>query len=235
MKRHMKKIVIGLVALVVVVFAASFVYAKFINKADKPLSQSDIDKALGTDGSGVPITGTGSFTDPTGDWKIGTGSQVGYRVHETINGVGATANGRTTSITGTLTVAGTGVTKSAFTVDMTRFASDEGRRDSQFNGRIMQVDQFPTATFTLTAPIAFTTMPASGATITASATGDLTLHGVKKSVTFDIQATFKNGRIGVLGNIPVKFSDYGISNPSFATVTTDDHGVLEFVLILDRA
>ena len=66
------------------------------------------------------------------------------------------------------------------------------------------------------------------------ATGDLTLHGVTKSVTFEVKATFKNGRIGVLGQIPVTFADYDISNPSFASVTTEDHGLLEFVLVFVR-
>jgi hypothetical protein len=40
----------------------------------------------------------------------------------------------------------------------------------------------------------------------------------------------------VAGDIPVLFSDYGIQNPSFAgLVTTQDHGLLEFLLILNRA
>jgi hypothetical protein len=54
-------------------------------------------------------------------------------------------------------------------------------------------------------------------------------------VTFDVTATLENGRIGVLGNIPVLFSDYGIPNPSFATITTEDNGLLEFILVLERA
>ena len=118
---------------------------------------------------------------------------------------------------------------------MTTFKSDESRRDNQFNGRIMGVDQFPTSTFTLTSPIDFGEVPADGATITATATGDLTLRGVTKPVTFELQATFKNGRVGVLGNIPIVFADYGIPNPSFATISTEDNGLLEFVLIFDKA
>ena len=70
--------------------------------------------------------------------------------------------------------------------------------------------------------------------MTATATGDLTLHGTTNPVTFEVQGTFKNGLVGVLGQIPVVFADYGIPNPSFATVTTEDHGLLEFVLILER-
>ena len=99
----------------------------------------------------------------------------------------------------------------------------------------MRVDEFPTSSFVLTSPIDFGTVPATGETITATATGDLTLRGVTKSVTFELTATLDNGKVGVLGNIPVLFSDYGIPNPSFGTISTEDNGLLEFVLVFERA
>jgi hypothetical protein len=44
------------------------------------------------------------------------------------------------------------------------------------------------------------------------------------------------GPFEVAGDIPVLFSDYNIQNPSFAGfVTTQDHGLLEFLLILNQA
>ena len=42
-------------------------------------------------------------------------------------------------------------------------------------------------------------------------------------------------QIGVLGSIPVLFSDYGIDNPSFGAVKTEDNGLLEFVLVFEPA
>jgi polyisoprenoid-binding protein YceI len=169
-----------------------------------------------------------------GTWSIKEGSEVGYRVKESINGFDTTANGRTQSITGSMIAAGTKITEGQFTVDMTTFTSDERKRDAQFNGRVMAVDTFPTSTFVLTQPLDFGTVPPDGGTVTATATGDLTLHGTTKSVTFDVQGTFKNGLVGVLGQIPVVFADYGIPAPSFGTVTTEDNGLLEFVLVLER-
>ena len=184
-----------------------------------------------TTGATTPTTADGV----DGEWVISDGSEVGYRVNESINGFDTTANGRTTSVTGQITIEGARVTAGDFTVDMTRFSSDEGRRDSAFNGRIMQVNTFPTATIVLTKLIEFGEVPQDGTSITATATGDLTLHGVTKSVTFQVKATFESGRIGVLGQIPVVFADYDISDPSFASVNTEDNGLLEFVLIFDRA
>ena len=251
MKRHWKKIAIGFVALAVLVVGGSFIYAKVFNKPDAEFNQGDvIDKLDGTtttagssSGSTTPTSDStaGSTTTAAtssgvdGTWNIAAESEVGYRVKESINGFDTTANGRTNAITGQFTIEGTKATTGDWTVDMTTFKSDESRRDNQFNTRVMTVDQFPTSTFTLTQPIDFGAIPGEGETITATATGDLTLRGVTKSVTFDLQATFKNGRIGVLGQIPVVFADYGIPNPSFATVTTEDNGLLEFVLIFDKA
>jgi len=52
-------------------------------------------------------------------------------------------------------------------------------------------------------------------------------------VTFDVTAQQQNGRIGVLGSIPVVFADYSIANPSFGGITTEDEGLLEFVLVFE--
>jgi len=238
MSTLLKRILIGVVALAVVVAVGTIVYTKFINQADDEFSQEDVNDRLdATTTSGAD--GTGGTTAPAGDgvdgiWTIGGESEVGYRVDEKVNGVSTTANGRTKSITGSLSLTGTVADEAEFTVDMTTFSSPESRRDGQFNGRIMEVDKFPTSQFVLTEPIDFEQIPTDAGSVTVEATGDLTLHGVTKSVTFELTATFKNGRIGILGKIPVVFADYDIENPSFATVTTEDHGLLEFVLVLDR-
>ncbi len=250
MKRHWKKIVIGVVVLVALVLGGSFLYAKVFNKADAEFNQGNvIDKLDATTTTAAVVVDSSTPTSDTvaqssttaapvgvdGNWAIAAESEVGYRVKESINGFDTTANGRTNAITGTFTIEGTKATVGDWTVDMTTFKSDESRRDGQFKGRIMAVDQFPTSTFTLTQPIDFGSVPADGQTITASATGDLTLRGSTNSVTFELKATFKNGRIGVLGQIPVVFADYGIPNPSIATISTEDNGLLEFVLIFDKA
>ncbi len=54
-------------------------------------------------------------------------------------------------------------------------------------------------------------------------------------MTFEVTAQANGQLIGVLGSIPVLFSDYGIDNPSFAGVTTEDNGLVEFVLVFEPA
>ena len=248
MKKHWKKIVTVVVAIAVLVIGGSFIYAKFINQPDEEFDSSDVKDLLNattTVASDAPVTTVAAASETTvaapvvdgveGEWVIAKGSEVGYRVDESINGFDTTANGRTQAISGAFTIGATSVTAGDWVVDMTTFESDESRRDGQFNGRIMDVENFPTSTFVLTAPIDFKQVPTDGTTITASATGDLTLRGTTKSVTFDVEATFLNGRVGVLGQIPVLFADFGIPNPSFGTITTEDNGILEFKLAFDKA
>lgn len=168
-------------------------------------------------------------------WAITDESQVGYRVKEILFGVDAEAVGRTNQLTGTFVIAGDQVVDGEFVVDVASIESDDGRRDRQFRGRIMSTDEFPDATFTLTEPIDLGTQPADGVAVTTTATGDLTLRGVTNPVTFDVTAEQQDGRIGVLGAIPVAFADYAIANPSISGITTEDNGLLEFILVFEPA
>ena len=66
------------------------------------------------------------------------------------------------------------------------------------------------------------------------ATGDLTIHGVTKPVTFDLTAKETNGRIGVVGGTVITFADYDIENPSNGFAETGDTGTLELQLVFDK-
>ncbi len=180
-------------------------------------------------------SGAASGSSFDGTWQVTSASQFGYRVEEVLAGVNTTAVGRGSEIQGSLTIEGDSATAAEFTVDVASITSDSGRRDSAFRGRVMNTEQFPNATFVLTEPVDFGAVPGAGQQLTASASGDLTLHGVTRSVTFDVTAEASERRIGVLGSIPVLFSDYEIPNPSSAVVKTENNGLLEFVLVFERA
>jgi polyisoprenoid-binding protein YceI len=99
----------------------------------------------------------------------------------------------------------------------------------------MDVSQYPTAAFKLTKPIDLGTLPADGVAVTVPATGDLTVHGTTKSVTTTVTAERTGGTIQVNGTIPVVFADYGIPNPSFGPASTEDHGVIEFLVAFTKS
>ncbi|HJP74074.1 MAG TPA: YceI family protein [Pseudonocardiaceae bacterium] len=168
---------------------------------------------------------------------MGSGSQAGYRVHETLAGQSTTAVGRTSNVTGTATISGSQLTTAVFTVDMATVASDKSQRDERFrSSSVLDTSRYPNGTFTLTQPIALGTIPAPGTKVTEHATGNLTLHGVTKSVTFDVAAVRTGNTIQVQGSIPVTFSDFKVTAPDFAGfVTVDSSGQVEFLLDLTRS
>lgn len=214
---------VGLIALV---SGGTWLYINVIRDDPPP----KLTVAEGTEGE------TESETDGTieGTWSVAGGSRAGYRVDEILFGQNATAVGRTQDVTGSITIAGTTVQTASFEVDMTTVASDQSRRDGQFHGRIMDTATFPTSTFTLTTPIELGSEPILGTKTPAQASGDLTLHGTTKPVTFDVEALHTSGKIQVSGSIPIVFADWGIPNPSNPAVSTEDHGELEFLLVLRR-
>jgi polyisoprenoid-binding protein YceI len=253
-RRWIKWAIIGVVATVVLVFGAIFVYANFINDSPDALGETDLSNALAaTTTAPAPDATTGPTTDenipadtaPTtepasadnfdGDWVPTSASEFGYRVEEVLAGVNTTAVGRSNEIEGLLIIEGTTATEVDVTVQVENITSDDPRRDSQFQGRIMNADEFPTAEFRITEPIDFGRIPVGDEQITATATGELTLRGATNPVTFEVTAQTTDGRIGVLGSIPVVFEDYGIENPSFGVVKTEDNGLVEFVLVFERA
>lgn len=236
-------------ALVALFFGAVLVYVNVIRE-DAPERLDADDLAEIVSGTTLPATittappaATPAADDITaagadgyaGTWTVTDESVFGYRVEEVLFGVDTEAAGRSSEITGELTISATTVDTAAFTVDVATILSDDERRDTQFRSRIMEIDRFPEAGFALTAPIELGRIPAPGDTVTATAVGDLTLHGVTQTVTFEVIAEAGPERFGVLGAIPIAFADYGIDNPSRNGITTEDHGLVEFVLVFERA
>lgn len=222
-------VIAAVAAIAVLAVAGPFIYIHFI-EGDPPAKLSLEDATTSTSGTAPASSTTRDGID--GKWTVADGSQAGYRVAEVLFGQDAVAVGRTEDVTGTMTIAGTSVTDGSFSVDLTTVSSDQSRRDGQFHGRIMQTSQFPTATFVLTMPTDLGSAPADGAEVKTTATGDLTVHGVKRSVTFDVVAKRTGTTIAINGSIPVTFADYGIGDPSFGPAVVQDHGVIEFLLVL---
>jgi polyisoprenoid-binding protein YceI len=185
------------------------------------------------DPSVAPVTPAPASFD--GTWTATTGSQAGYRVKEVLLGQSTEAVGRTSNVDGALTIAGAKIETADVSIDLAAVTSDKSQRDSQFRGRIMNVTRYPTATFKLTQPIDLGALPADGATVTVPATGELALHGTTKTVTTNVTAKRSGGTIQVNGTIPVVFADYGIPNPSAGPASTEDHGVIEFLVAFTKS
>lgn len=230
-RRWVRWVVGAVVVVAALAIGGPFIYIHFFNgSAPAALSLSSAPTASATSGGGT--SATTATTSVAGTWTVGSGSTVGYRVNEVLLGQSTTAVGRSHSVTGHISIQGTTVSAATFSVPMATVVSDKSQRNAQFDGRIMDVSSYPTGTFTLTKPIALGTLPAVGVVKSYGATGNLTLHGHTRSVTFTLNAERTATTIEIQGSIPVLFSDWGISNPSIGGfVTTQNHGLLEFLLV----
>jgi len=96
-------------------------------------------------------------------------------------------------------------------IDTTSLDSNHAERDKHLRGKdFLNVDKYPTATFKST-KITFNNDDSG------KVTGDFTLHGVTKSITFEIdkigegQDPWGGYRVGFEGETSLKLSDYGIN------------------------
>src|SRR2546425_9489999 len=100
-----------------------------------------------------PAPSSSASTSPdssagAGTWTVGSGSQAGYRVRETLAALSAPSDavGRTTAVTGTLTLAqdssGYFATAANFTVDVSKLSSGQSRRDQRCHIRALRSDRY---------------------------------------------------------------------------------------------
>ncbi|MCE3551774.1 YceI family protein [Pseudonocardia sp. RS11V-5] len=224
LRTYWKRYLLGAVVLVVVsAVGGPLFYAKVIEgDAAAPL-------AVATDQTAA----TGELG---GDYTVSSGSESGYRVHEILGGQSIDAVGRTQDVSGSATVSGSQVTAGDVTVQLASVKSDQDRRDDQFTGNIMNVAEYPTATFRLTDPLDLGAGFTGGDRATANATGELTVRDVTRPVTFPMTAVRNGTGIDVSGSVPVTFADFGVTPPSIGDfVKVDPTGQIEFLLKLARA
>lgn len=232
-------------AAVVVLVGAGFGVWWFFIRDDAPPEASVEAASEGQaqdDSSGSGDGGSISPDDVEGNWVVeqtpdaedGSGTFAGYRIQEELATIGGqTAVGRTRDVTGAATIEGGQLTDAQFEVDMTTLQSDENLRDDRLRTQGLQTDQYPTATFTLTETLDLPDEAAAGEEVPLQAVGDLTLHGVTRSITVDLNASFNDETIAVAGSASVVLADYEIEKPTgLSVLSIEDQGTFELQLLL---
>jgi len=240
LRRRTRWILIGLATFVVVAGGAYLAFALLAGGSSPP--PVSLGASTGESGSTTSTsagTGAASASELPGTWTVtSNGSLVGYRVREQLGFLPSPTDavGRTSAVTGTLVIDGTTITSVKVTADLTQLHSDRSMRDQRMHTIGLETDSFPTATFELTSPISFSSVPASGTVVTATAKGNLTLHGVTKAVTLQVQAKSDASGITVVGSLPIVMADYGITPPNIGGfVSVQDHGTMEFKLVFTKS
>lgn len=225
------------IAVAVLIFGAlsavvgPWVYINVIREdaPDRLVLETSTTSSVGT----VDTTVTAD-TGVEGVWRVGTGSVAGYRVKEILFGQDTEGVGRTEAVEGEVTIVGSQVTGATFVVDMTGLRSDSSRRDGQVAGRILDVATHPEATFVLTNPIELPAEVSPGTTVSAVASGELTLRGATRPVEIAIEAVYEPGVIRLVGSTTIVFTEWGIPDPSLPGIEVEPDGLLELSLVLGR-
>lgn len=210
------KILIGagaaVVLVVVGVLVGSRIYGNWVN--------SNADAA-------PTLTSTAETGELDGDWTVADGSFAGYRVNEVLNGQDVTVTGRTEDVSGQISIADSTLSTGTIEVELATIATDESARDDFFRSQALHTDEFPTATFELTEPVA---VNADGSDL--ELVGELTIHGVTQDVTVTAQAATAGQDLQVVGAAPVTFADFDVQAPDLGFVVVEEAGEIEFSLEL---
>jgi len=170
--------------------------------------------------------------DPVaGSWTVGSGSQARYGIDDTAMGQTSHVVGQTHEVSGTARIVGYTVTSADVVVNM-QSVTCGCVHDVKYQ-QMLDTSMYPTSTFVLTSPISLASIPAPGAVITVPVTGNFTIHGVTRSVTFSLEATRIGPRIAVMATIPVNLADYNIQSPNAGSLGGLSNCTMDFLIAFD--
>jgi polyisoprenoid-binding protein YceI len=191
--------------------------------------------------SGATTTARAATGGIAGSWTVCAGSEAGYRVREKLAILPAQSDavGRTSQITGNATLKRSGdkvtVTAASFRIAVNTLTSDRAQRDARIHSIGLESDQYPTATFKLSKPIALPAGATGGKVVRVPATGAFTIHGTTKTETVPLQLSLTNTALQAVGSLTFPWGEFDMTAPSvggFVNVT--NKATMEFDLRLKR-
>ncbi len=182
--------------------------------------------SVAVDPTAAPTTAAPTTAAPTATaasglaWTVSDKSKATVRVREQLAALPAPSDAVlvATGAKGAfqLNADGTFSNGSQVSFDVTSLTSDQSLRDSFVKQSVLSTRQFPTATFLPTATTGLTLPLAASGHFTFKLTGKLTIHGVTKDVTFDVDATRAGSDLTATATLDptFKFGDFGMQPPA---------------------
>lgn len=153
-------------------------------------------------------------TGVDGSWTVQPGSVAGYRVQQQLLWLMVDVNGRTDAVTGGAEIRGSRLVSAKFTVDVAAIDSGRPGRDERFRGSdAMDTATSPTATVSMNMPVDLAAVPADGSPARLEVPVHLTLKGVTRVVSAQIDIQRNGDRVDVAGTIPIRFFDFNVDPP----------------------
>ena len=131
------------------------------------------------------------------------------------------AVGTTNTVSGEFVVATEGVPAGKVTkiqVDLRTLQSDSGRRDNAIRERWLESNTYPYAEFVSTNALNLPESYQPGSQVSFNLVGDMTIHGVTKSVEWLVDGTLTGDTVQGQATTTINMSDFGITAPNIANM-----------------
>ena len=211
LQRPLGRVALGLVAAVVIAVIAGSVYLFGGGKAHSgPVTAATL----------APTQHGAIFTiDPSS-------SEASFTINEVLFGQPHTVVGKTNKVAGQIQLNTADASQSQvgqIKVDLSALVTDNNLRNQTLQSRILETDQ-PANQYATFTPKSVTGVPSSvaiGQQVPFQITGDLTIHQVTHSVTFDAQVTEASAaQLKGQAQATIKYSDYNLAIPNVPSVTS---------------
>lgn len=218
-------------------------YFSGLRSAPRPLTLTRHSPSA-TAGAGNPASSP--VPNLVGSWTVATGSEARYRVREVFAGQTSPhdAVARTLAVSGGLNVSGLPGALQATAIrvvaglgglqSIDQVAGFNVTNRDRIVSRTLDVQQYPDAVFqadTLPLPAGIE----GGQMVSGSVPGRLTIHGMTRDVTAQLQYQATAGVVEVTGSIATDMTAFGITPPSVPFTTVDPGVTIEFHLLLKPA
>ncbi|HTM67856.1 MAG TPA: YceI family protein [Candidatus Binatia bacterium] len=229
---HEKKLIAAV--LVVAALAGAYVYARrdarpaapapVLNEAPQQAPEPQVE------GASVPATPAEELVAAEGEtlYRIGAGSKASFTINEVLRGSPFTVVGETADVTGDIALdAANGKARiGLIAVDARTLKTDSRMRDGMIARAILRSGE-PDNAFITFKPTSIDGLPpaiAPGAPFDLGITGDLTVAGATKQVTFKAAAQLTDDKIVAKADTDVLYKDFGLAIPKvpFVAGTDDD-------------
>jgi polyisoprenoid-binding protein YceI len=237
-----RKLVVGGVALgLVLVLGAVAAYAYYftgLRTSPKPLSLSQP--------SGSHATASPGSNDLAGSWALSRGSVVRYRVkeqfvnqtspHEAVAETSEASGGFTIQQSpGTLQATGVKfVTHLSNLQSIDQVAGYNVTQRDRFVSRTLDVQSYPDATFQAQT-VSIPTQLSSGATVSVTMTGQLTIHGTTRDAEVHAQGRLVGNQLQINASTQFDMRDFGITPPVVPFTRSEPQASIECLFILGKA
>ncbi|MDE3230961.1 MAG: YceI family protein, partial [Chloroflexota bacterium] len=186
--------------------------------------------ARGTGGGAASATATAAPTLTAGAGGVvftidGSGSKASFTTHEVLLGQPKTVVGTTSGVSGQIRVDESAPARSqvgVVRVNLTGLATDSDMRNNTIQNRILETGD-PANQYAVFTAKSISGMPASvavGQKVSFKLTGDLTIHQVTRTVTFDVTVTLTSAKtLTGHAQTTVNYSDFNIAIPNVPNVS----------------